>query len=187
MQNLQNAWLDAWHFAARAHRQQKLPGQDLPYIVHVGAVAMEILVAHQQSAFERPVVAVQCALLHDVLEDTATSESELVAAFGPEVAAGVRALTKDASLSKHEAMRDSLHRIQMQPREIWAVKLADRITNLAPPPSHWSPAKIAAYRVEAQLIFDTLKDAHAGLAARISDRIAHYPPSQPMALAIEMP
>lgn len=157
---------------------QKLPGSDLPYIVHVGAVAMEILVAHQHSAFRQPIVALQCALLHDVLEDTATAEAELLKTFGPEVTAGVRALTKDSSLPKHESMRDSLRRIQMQPFEIWAVKLADRITNLAPPPSHWSAEKNAGYRAEAQLIFDELKDAHSGLAARLAIRIARYPSSQ---------
>lgn len=176
MQNLQDAWLQAWHFAAHAHREQKLPGNDLPYLVHVAAVAMEIFAAHQQTAFRRPIVAVQCALLHDVLEDTATAESELLATFGPEVTAGVRALTKDTSLSKQDSMLDSLRRIQMQPFEIWAVKLADRITNLATPPSHWSAEKVARYRSEAQLIFDTLRDAHAGLAARLANRIAGYPP-----------
>lgn len=175
-QELQEAWLQAWHFAARAHRVQKLPGHDLPYLVHVGAVAMEILVAHQKVPLEHPTIAVQCALLHDVLEDTSTRESELLACFGEAVAAGVRALTKDASLSKHEAMVDSLHRIKTQPIEVWAVKLADRITNLAPPPSHWSLEKIANYRVEAQLIFDALQNAHPVLASRLANRIARYPP-----------
>lgn len=177
MQNVQDAWIRAWHFAARAHREQMLPGHDLPYIVHIGAVAMEILVAHQQSAFERPNVAVQCALLHDILEDTTTSEAELIAAFGPEVVAGVRALTKDHSLPKQESMSDSLRRIQLQPREIWSVKLADRITNLAIPPSHWSADKVAAYRDEALVILNTLKSAHVDLATRLADRIAHYPPA----------
>lgn len=175
---LQEAWLEAWHFAARAHRSQKLPGHDLPYVVHLGAVAMEILIAHQQSPFEHPIVAVQCALLHDVLEDTTTTESELAAAFAPEVVAGVRALTKDVSLSKRESMLDSLDRIQKQPREIWAVKLADRITNLGPPPAHWNAEKIAAYRAEAEVIYNTLRQAHAGLAARLASRIAQYPPQR---------
>lgn len=172
---IQEAWLEAWHFAARAHRGQLLPGSDLPYLVHVGAVAMEVLIAHQHSPLARPNIAIQCALLHDVLEDTSTTESELVAAFGHEVCAGVRALTKDPLLSKDESMLDSLRRIQMQPTEIWAVKLADRITNLTSPPAHWSVQKIASYRSEAELIFDRLKYAHVSLAARLADRIAHYP------------
>lgn len=176
MNELQDAWAEAWTFAARAHRAQKLPGHDLPYIVHLGAVSMEILVAHQLLAFARPALAVQCALLHDTLEDTQTQEVELTSRFGVDVAAGVRALTKDASLAKSAAMADSLRRIRNQPAEVWAVKLADRITNLAPPPSHWTDEKIAAYRDEARVILDVLGEAHAPLANRLATRIAEYPP-----------
>jgi hypothetical protein len=39
----------------------------------------------------------------------------------------VRALTKDASLPTNEAMADSLRRVRLQPPEVWAVKLSDRI------------------------------------------------------------
>jgi (p)ppGpp synthase/HD superfamily hydrolase len=176
MMGLQDPWLAAWHFAAHAHRKQTLPGSDLPYVVHLGAVSMEILVAHQQASFARPVLAVQCALLHDTLEDTETDESALVAAFGVEVAAGVRALTKEPSLPSADAMADSLRRVRLQPAEIWAVKLADRITNLGPPPTHWTIAKIASYRAEAQLILEALGEAHAPLAKRLAERIEAYPP-----------
>ena len=177
MKTLQDAWLDAWGFAALAHGAQTVPGSDLPYVVHVGAVAMEILVAHQERPFAWPVLAVQCALLHDTLEDTPTDEATLVARFGAEVAAGVRALTKDPALPKAEAMADSLRRIQAQPVEVWAVKLADRITNLAPPPAHWTAAKIASYAREAQTILDALGDAHEPLARRFAARLAQYPAS----------
>ena len=178
MSDLQDAWLSAWNFAAIAHRGQSVPGQDLPYLVHLGAVSMEILVAHQQLAFAKPRLAVQCALLHDTLEDTDAQEAAIVSTFGVEVAAGVRALTKDASLPKHEAMTDSLRRIREQPSEIWAVKLADRITNLAPPPAKWSSEKIATYREEAEVILVALREAHAPLAARLARRISEYPPGR---------
>ena len=177
MNELQDAWGAAWAFAARAHRAQKLPGHDLPYLVHLGTVSMEILVAHQSLPFERPVLAVQCALLHDTLEDTETQEAELASRFGPDVAAGVRALTKDASLSKSAAMADSLRRIREQPAEVWAVKLADRIANLGPPPTSWTDERIATYRDEARVILDALGEAHALLASRLAMRIAAYPPS----------
>ncbi len=173
---LQDQWISAWHFAARAHHKQTLPGSDLPYLVHLGAVAMEILVAHQQAEFARPVLAVQCALLHDTLEDTSTDESELVAAFGVEVASGVRALTKESSLPSADAMADSLRRIRQQPMEVWAVKLADRITNLGPPPPHWTVEKVTTYRTEAQRILEALGEAHESLAKRLTARISAYPP-----------
>ena len=177
MSALQQSWLAAWSFAARAHCAQKFPGTDLPYLVHIGAVSMEILVAHQQLPFARPELAVQCALLHDTLEDTPTEESELVSRFGADVAAGVRALTKNAALAKSEAMADSLRRIREQPVEVWAVKLADRISNLGPPPPHWTAEKITSYAKEARTILDALGDAHDPLARRLAERIAQYPPS----------
>lgn len=173
---LQEAWLRAWRFAARAHAGQMVQGRELPYLVHLGAVGMEVLVAHQAQPFERPVLAVQCALLHDTLEDTQASADELESLFGAAVLHGVRALTKDAALPKSEAMADSLRRIQTQPAEIWAVKLADRVTNLAAPPQRWSQQKIASYKEEAQHILDALASAHSPLAQRLAERIAVYPP-----------
>ena len=173
---LGEAWVSAWEFAAHAHREQKVPGTGLPYLVHLGTVALEVMAAHQQRPLERPSLAIQCAILHDTLEDTATEESEIVSRFGPEVAAGVRALTKDETLPKADAMADSLQRIRAQSRDVWAVKLADRIANLKKPPPHWSADKIASYRVEAQTILAALGEGHEVLAARLARRIAEYPP-----------
>jgi len=47
---------------------------------------------------------------------------------------GVSALSKDEAVPKEKELEDSLHRIREQPAEILMVKLADRITNLQPPP-----------------------------------------------------
>lgn len=177
MSDLQEAWLRAWRFASRAHAGQNIPGRDLPYLVHLGAVAMEVTVAHQLVSFERPTLAIQCALLHDVLEDTQAAAEEVEALFGADVLAGIRALSKDPALPKATAMADSLARIRAQPREVWAVKLADRITNLAAPPSSWQADKIERYKQEATLILAELGGAHEPLAARLAFRIAAYPPA----------
>jgi (p)ppGpp synthase/HD superfamily hydrolase len=71
-------------------------------------------------------------------------------------------------------MADSLKRIKEQPHEIWMVKMSDRIVNLAPPPAHWTKEKIKAYRDEAVLIHDALKDADRNLAARLMEKIGLY-------------
>jgi hypothetical protein len=66
-------------------------------------------------------------------------------------------------------------RLLKQPREIRMVKLADRITNLQPPPpSHWTPERITSYREEAVEILKTLKDASPHLAARLEEKIERY-------------
>lgn len=174
--------LDLYHraarFAARAHLGQKVPGGELPYLLHVTQVAAEVMGALSVEPADRPDLAVACALLHDVVEDTAVTADEVAAAFGPDVAAGVAALSKDATLPKDQAMADSLRRIRLQPREVWLVKLADRIVNLEPPPHYWKPDKIAAYRREAGTIADALGDASVYLVTRLRGRIDRYPPAE---------
>lgn len=171
----QDRYLEALRFAARAHGEQKTP-MALPYVVHLASVTMEVIAALRAEPGQDEDLAVVCALLHDVVEDTMTTLAEVEAAFGPRVAAGVEALTKDIRVEKPRAMKDSLARILVQPPEIAVVKLGDRITNLTPPtPPHWTAKKIAAYREEGQLILDTLGGASPFLAARLRERIGDYP------------
>ena len=156
----QDSYLTAWRFAAEAHQGQLFPGTDLPYIVHISAVAMEVIAALPHDEPDDPALAIQCALLHDVVEDAEVSLSEISQKFSDKVAAGVAALSKNPCFpNKKDAMRDSLERIQQQPREIWMVKMADRITNLQPPPKHWNPEKCSRYREEAEEILKKLGSA----------------------------
>lgn len=172
--------IKAWNFAANAHQGQCVPGSDIPYINHIGNVVMEAMgaiaqgLAHHQ-AIQDPDLLIQCALLHDVIEDTNTSFDDIQTLFGVEVANGVLALSKDSNLpTKAEQMQDSLTRIQSQPPEVWMVKLADRITNLQPPPHYWKPEKIRQYREEAILILQCLGSANDYLAARLQSKIVAY-------------
>lgn len=172
-------YVQALRFAAQAHQGQRVPGTELPYLVHVCSVTSEVLAALAVETVADPDLAVQCALLHDVVEDTETPVSRLAELFGAGVAAGVDALTKRASLPKAERMADSLARIRLAPREIWMVKLADRLTNLAPPPPDWSREKCRAYRQEAEQILAALGDASPHLAARLTARAATYRAFEP--------
>ena len=167
-------YLQALNFAARAHGDQKTP-IGLPYVVHLSTVCMELLRALQAEPRREGDFAVSCALLHDVLEDTQTPHAAVEKEFGARIAAGVAALSKNEALAKSERMADSLRRIRQQPPEVAMVKLADRITNLAPPPPHWTPEKIAAYRAEAEQILDALGEASPFLAARFRERLDRYP------------
>jgi (p)ppGpp synthase/HD superfamily hydrolase len=162
----------ALRFAAERHHAQRVPGTDLPYVVHVVSVAAEVIAAIAIDRVDDPDLAVACALLHDTLEDTATARDELVAAFGLAIADGVQALTKDKAHA--DPMADSLRRIRMCPREIWIVKLADRTTNLGPPPPHWTVDKCRAYRAEGLAIADALGTASPALDARLRSRAAAY-------------
>jgi (p)ppGpp synthase/HD superfamily hydrolase len=115
-----------------------------------------------------------CALLHDTCEDAGIEPAQIAEAFGTAVAQGVQALTKNDALPKAARMADCLDRIRRQPREIWLVKLADRITNLEPAPPDWSPDKCRAYAVEARLIRSRLAGASPVVEQRLDGKIAAY-------------
>lgn len=113
---LQEAWLSAWRFAAAVHNIQKVPGTDLPYLTHMGMISMEVMATHAEVPIADTRLAVQCAILHDTMEDQDVAYDAVVQRFGIEVADGVASLSKDAHLPKHEAMTDSLRRIKSQPK-----------------------------------------------------------------------
>ncbi len=170
----QDLFKRALDFAAQHHGSQKVPGSGHPYVVHVTKVATEVLHAIGDDPTFDVDLAMACALLHDVIEDAGVIPEDVAAAFGQATADGVRALTKDITLPKERRMPDSLERIVKQPKEVWLVKLADRITNLEPAPAHWSLEKRRAYRDEAVIIIETLRAAHAGLAARFEVKLREY-------------
>jgi len=170
----QDDFLAALAFAARCHGGQTVPGTGFPYVTHLTSVAQEVMAAVAVEPGRNGTLAVTAALLHDVIEDTQTAPETVASQFGADVLAAVLALTKNADLPKTEAMADSLARIRLQPREVWMVKLADRIVNLGPPPPHWTQQKIAAYRAEAETILAALGEASPLLADRLAKRIAAY-------------
>src|SRR6187431_2722336 len=133
---IQSIYQEAIKFAASKHEEKKqtIPGTNLPYVVHLSNVAMEIFMAFQSAPNFKLDFAIKLALLHDTLEDTSATFEEISQQFGPDVAHGVSALTKSDTLPKAEKMIDSLRRIKDLQTEVWAVKLADRITNLQKPP-----------------------------------------------------
>lgn len=170
----------AWHLAASQHQDQTYfgprPGETWPYLHHIGQVSFEIMQTCHQEPGHRAELALLCAVLHDILEDTDLNYNVVEKEFGQEVAQGVQALSKNANIADKTAqMQDSLDRIRTQPRAVWLVKMADRISNLTAPPAHWSSGKRAAYKQEAQLIHDALAEASPYLAGRLQLRIDTYP------------
>lgn len=171
----QEGYIRAYRFAAAAHQGQTITGTTLPYTLHLAFVCMELSAAFRAEPGHDEELGVQCALLHDVIEDTDITYEQIKGEFGQAVAAGVLALTKNEALPKEEKMADSLHRIQQQPPEIWMVKLADRITNLhRPSPPHWSDEKIIRYGDEAVEILEAIGEASPFLAARLQQKITAY-------------
>ncbi|MGX7668765.1 HD domain-containing protein [Flavobacterium pedocola] len=172
----QNIYQNTIKFAAEKHAEnnQTIPGTNLPYVVHLSNVAMEILIAFQETKHFNIDFAIQVALLHDTLEDTDTTFEELKENFSLEIANAVAALTKRNDIPKDEKMNDSLNRIKELSKEVWAVKLADRITNLQSPPTHWNFEKIQEYKKEAAQILQELNGANTYLENRLKEKIDEY-------------
>ena len=145
--------------------------------MHLSLVSMEVIAALRENAGANNCdgdLAVQCALLHDIIEDTRDTYEDLAGVFRVAVANGVQALTKNKELPDSLQMEDSLRRIKQQPKAVWMVKLADRITNLQPPPSYWSRDKKIRYRDEARQIHAMLKEGSDFLATRLLTKIEGY-------------
>ena len=163
----------AWRFSVVRHEGQIYPTTTLPYVYHVGSVMIELLSLAQdkREKWDRT-LAFASASLHDVLEDTPTRYDELMGRFGPVVADGVLALTKNRDIpSRAGQLRDSIERIKQQSIAVWAVKLADRIANLEAPPKEWTQWRCMHYIAASRLILRELGDASPHLAYRLAGKI----------------
>src|SRR4051812_41714320 len=91
--------LAAVHFAARKHStQRRKDAEASPYINHPIAVA-ELLA---RVGGVQDLAILQAAVLHDTVEDTATTAEEVEQQFGAEVRELVMGVTDDKSLPKAE-------------------------------------------------------------------------------------
>ena len=169
-----DVYMEEINFAASAHLGQTVPGKPYSYLAHIATVAMEIMVAISKINYVDADLAIQCAMLHDVLEDTTVTPEKLEDEFGLSVGKGVSALTKNAKLAKRDRMLDSIKRILMEPPEIGMVKMVDRIANLQKPPEHWFEDKLAEYHEEAMIICQSLRHLNSQLGDRLKMKIDEY-------------
>lgn len=106
-------------FMAKAHAGQKRRNGNA-YIIHPIRVSQEV-----HSDTEKVV-----ALLHDTVEDTKATLSEIKDIFGLEIARAVDAITR----RKEEDYMDYIKRLKMNPLAV-TVKIADISDNLSDSPS----------------------------------------------------
>lgn len=117
----------ALDFAAQAHEGQyrKNRSERIPYISHPAMVARLL----ERAGFDEEVVA--AGALHDVLEDTAVTRDELIAAFGKRVTAIVDFVTEqDKSLPWEVRKARYQEQLEEAPLEALALSCADKIHNL---------------------------------------------------------
>ncbi len=157
--------LGAATFAAERHRDQRRKGKDAsPYINH--PLALASLLAERG---ERDPTLLMAALLHDTVEDTATTFEDIERSFGMEVADIVREVTDDKTKPKAERKRLQIEHAARLSRRAMLVKLADKICNLrdvvVSPPADWSLHRKREYFDWAKAVVDRMRGVHPDLEA----------------------
>ncbi len=112
-------------FAARAHSNQHRKGTDVPYITHPVALAVMLI---EMGCSDELIVA---ALLHDVIEDTPVTLSEVEAEFGSRVAELVWGVTEPDRSAPWEARKaQAIHKLRDAPLPIKLLACVDKLHNI---------------------------------------------------------
>jgi guanosine-3',5'-bis(diphosphate) 3'-pyrophosphohydrolase len=150
-------FIRALQFAARKHRDQRRKDvESSPYINHPIVVASILAV---EAGIEDTEL-LCAALLHDTVEDTDTTEQELIDAFGEKIASIVMAVSDDKSLEKEDRKRLQIEHARYLPPAASLVKVADKIANLRDvadaPPHDWPLERRQAYFDWAKAVVDAI-------------------------------
>lgn len=153
-------FIRALEFASRKHSMQRRKDADAsPYINH--PIALVSILAVEADIHDPDVLC--AALLHDTVEDTNTSDEELVAQFGPRIAGFVMEVTDDKTLEKHRRKELQIEHAHALSREAGLVKIADKIANLRDvagnPPASWDLARRQEYFDWAKAVVDEIANA----------------------------
>ena len=158
--------LKALAFAAHKHRDQRRKDAEAsPYINHPIALA-EVLTG-EGGITDIEVLA--AALLHDTIEDTATTLEELQEHFGARIAGMVAEVTDDKDRPTVDRTRLQIEHAAGISPGAKLVKLADKICNLRDvaerPPAKWDIARRREYFEWAKKVIDGLRGVHPQLEA----------------------
>jgi guanosine-3',5'-bis(diphosphate) 3'-pyrophosphohydrolase len=164
-------FITALHFAAMKHRdQRRKDASKTPYINHPVAVAETLWSIGQV----RDIVVLTAALLHDTIEDTATTADDIRKQFGEEVLAVVLELSDDKSLPKEERKELQVKNAPHKSPRARQVSLSDKINNVSSlicmPPSDWSQQRKREYLDWAERVVNGMRGPNPLLEAEF-DRV----------------
>jgi len=159
--------LKAMEFAADKHRDQRRKGVEAsPYINHPIQVA-EVLATFGDVD---DLTTLTAAILHDTIEDTDTTQTDLEQLFGAEVAAVVAEVTDDKSLPKAERKRQQVQHAPHISEQARQIKIADKTCNVrdigSRPPADWDETRRKEY-------FDWAEAVVAG-ARGVNPKLENY-------------
>ena len=168
--------LRALAFAAHKHRDQRRKDAEAsPYINH--PIALAEVLAGEGGVTDLEVLA--AALLHDTIEDTATTLEELQEQFGGRIAGMVAEVTDDKDLPKADRKRLQIEHAAGISPGAKLVKLADKICNLRDvaerPPAKWDLERRREYFDWAKRVVERLRGTHPRLEAAFDAAYARRP------------
>ena len=152
--------LKAIRFSAEKHNdQRRKDARSSPYINHPIQVAETLWTVGDV----RDSALLVAAILHDTIEDTATTSEEIRENFGEEVLALVLEVTDDKSLPKQVRKQLQVENAPHKTREAKLLKLADKINNLndiiKSTPSNWSLERKQEYLLWTEKVVAGLRGA----------------------------
>ncbi|WP_407122173.1 HD domain-containing protein [Bradyrhizobium sp. STM 3561] len=165
-ENPQSLLISAIAFAATKHRDQRRKDASAsPYINH--PIALAAVLTNEGHVTDTNVLC--AAILHDTIEDTETTATELETRFGPKIASIVLEVTDDKSLPKEVRKQLQIEHAADATPEAKLVKLADKICNLrdilSSPPTDWPAERKQAYFDWAARVVTNIRGTHPGLEA----------------------
>lgn len=129
--------------AIKFHTGQIRKANGRPYSEHLAEVVD--LLKHVTNVNVSDEIILAAGWLHDVLEDTECSRSDIVECCGEDVLKLVVALTDDKTKSLAERRKSVLKKLENAPESIRLLKLADITSNVALLPCDWSHEKTSHY------------------------------------------
>lgn len=154
---MNNLPFDAMLFAREVHRDQRRKYTGNPYVDHLAEVAGIVsTLAVESMTMQATMIAT--AWLHDCIEDQEVTPDEIALRFGPQVQAGVLALSDLEIGSRAERKAASRRRLAAAPYWVQTIKVADLISNTSSIVQH-DPKFAAVYLEEKRLLLDVLLNA----------------------------
>lgn len=156
--------LKALAFSAQKHKDQRRKDVEAsPYINH--PIALANILCNEAGIDNLEVI---CgSLLHDTVEDTATTFEELETEFGKRIRDIVAEVTDDKTLNRQERKQLQIDHAPHISDEAKLVKLADKIANVRDmvnaPPAGWDVVRQQQYFDWAKEVVDGLRGVHPGL------------------------
>lgn len=177
--------LQALHFSADKHRRQRRKDRDAsPYINHPIEVATVLATVGGVADLTTLIAAV----LHDTIEDTATTGAELERKFGREVRLLVEELTDNKRLPKAERKRLQIEHARTASHRAKLIKLGDKICNVRDvthsPPDGWSLERRREYLDWTEEVVAGCRGASAALERYYDQVLAEGKKALPVSLQL---